>query len=143
MNAPIEKLLSRLDAVQQRGAGKWFARCPAHDDGRPSLSIQETSDGTVLLHCFAGCGAGDICAAVGLSLADLFVQRLPDHQSGRLRRHRAVLTARDVIDALDHETLIVTAVAAEIAAGRPVAPEDLERVKVARDRIARVAEVVR
>lgn len=143
MSEPIDKLLSRLDAVRQRGVGKWFARCPAHDDGRPSLSIAITDDGTVLLRCFAGCGAGDVCAAVGLSLSDLFVQRLPDHQGGRGRRRGLVLTARDVVDVYEHESLVVAAIATEIAAGRPVSPEDLERVMVARDRIVRIAEVVR
>jgi hypothetical protein len=33
----------------------WTARCPAHDDRNPSLSITEDRDGRVLLHCFAGC----------------------------------------------------------------------------------------
>jgi hypothetical protein len=33
----------------------WSARCPAHDDHNPSLSITEDRDGRVLLHCFAGC----------------------------------------------------------------------------------------
>ena len=31
-----------------------MARCPAHDDHNPSLSITER-DGKVLVHCFAGC----------------------------------------------------------------------------------------
>jgi phage/plasmid primase-like uncharacterized protein len=33
----------------------WIARCPAHNDHNPSLSISEADDGTVLVHCFAGC----------------------------------------------------------------------------------------
>ena len=33
---------------------RWMARCPAHDDQTPSLSIQD-NDGKVLLHCHAGC----------------------------------------------------------------------------------------
>ena len=64
---PSEKILSRLDAVQQRAPGKWLARCPAHDDKRPSLSVQVAEDGeTLLAHCFAGCPPGDVLSAVGL-----------------------------------------------------------------------------
>lgn len=36
------------------GAG-WMARCPAHDDSTPSLSIHQAEDGTPLVHCHAGC----------------------------------------------------------------------------------------
>jgi len=36
------------------GAG-WMARCPAHDDRKPSLSLRDSSSGLVLLRCHAGC----------------------------------------------------------------------------------------
>ncbi len=71
-SACLEKVLARLDKVKADGAGKWKACCPAHDDKEPSLGIREGSDGKVLLHCFAGCTATDIAAAIGLELRDLF-----------------------------------------------------------------------
>lgn len=37
-----------------RGA-KGMCQCPAHADSSPSLSVSETRDGRVLVHCFAGC----------------------------------------------------------------------------------------
>ncbi|MEQ1600386.1 MAG: hypothetical protein ABL885_01305, partial [Methylophilaceae bacterium] len=37
---PLDTLLSKLDKVKQNGAGKWIARCPAHDDRSPSLAIK-------------------------------------------------------------------------------------------------------
>ena len=40
-----------------------IARCPAHDDRHPSLSIAER-DGKLLLHCFAGCDYHDIVEAL-------------------------------------------------------------------------------
>jgi putative DNA primase/helicase len=39
----------------RRTGGSWMARCPAHDDRTPSLSIRDTDGGTVLIHCHAGC----------------------------------------------------------------------------------------
>ena len=33
----------------------WMARCPAHDDRTPSLSIADGAEGRILLTCFAGC----------------------------------------------------------------------------------------
>ena len=64
------ELLSRLDAVRPTGRG-WRARCPAHADRTPSLSIHEGTRG-VLLRCFAGCPLTDICQAIHLASADLF-----------------------------------------------------------------------
>jgi hypothetical protein len=41
----------------------WMARCPAHDDREPSLSIRD-SDGKVLVRCHAGCDQRDVIAAL-------------------------------------------------------------------------------
>ena len=60
-----------LDALEPYRVGRSF-RCTAHDDRDPSLSVAEGEGGRVLLHCFAGCEAADICAALGLSVGDLF-----------------------------------------------------------------------
>jgi DNA primase len=69
---PIVNVLSRLDAVSMRGTGQWRARCPAHDDHGPSLSVRETVAGGVLLFCFAGCETADVVEAIGLRMADLY-----------------------------------------------------------------------
>lgn len=63
-----------VDLVQARrgGLGCWSARCPAHEDSSPSLSIRAGSDGRVLLHCFAGCSLAEILAKLKLSRRDLF-----------------------------------------------------------------------
>jgi bifunctional DNA primase/polymerase-like protein len=47
-------MLGRLAGVR-RVAGGYVARCPAHDDREPSLSLGEGTDGRLLLFCFAGC----------------------------------------------------------------------------------------
>lgn len=33
----------------------WVARCPAHDDHDPSLSLKDADDGRILVKCHAGC----------------------------------------------------------------------------------------
>jgi hypothetical protein len=43
--------------------GNYLVRCPAHDDDIPSLSLCDSERG-VYVHCFAGCSAADIYAAV-------------------------------------------------------------------------------
>ena len=48
------------------------AQCPAHDDGTASLSVAVKPDGTVGLHCHAGCTADAVCKALGITTADLF-----------------------------------------------------------------------
>jgi 5S rRNA maturation endonuclease (ribonuclease M5) len=40
-----------------------MAKCPAHKDNNPSLSIRE-EDGKVLVHCHAGCVQRDVIAAL-------------------------------------------------------------------------------
>ena len=62
----VQTLLDRLSGVKSSGQGKWNAKCPAHADKSPSLSICELSDGRVLLHCFAQCGAIAVLESVGL-----------------------------------------------------------------------------
>jgi hypothetical protein len=45
-----------------RSGSGWMERCPAHDNQRPSLSIDE-SDGLLLVHCFAGCSQTHVSRA--------------------------------------------------------------------------------
>ena len=58
MTAPLERVIAALEArgCKPRRAGKGYqARCPAHDDRTPSLTVSEGSDNRVLLTCHAGC----------------------------------------------------------------------------------------
>nr|WP_225777337.1 virulence-associated protein E [Pseudomonas sp. Marseille-Q3773] len=71
-SACLDKVILRLEKVRPTGTGKWKACCPAHDDKHPSLAIRETSDGVVLLKCWAGCTTIEIVSAIGLELRDLF-----------------------------------------------------------------------
>lgn len=67
----VDEILVRLEKVRKNERG-WTARCPAHEDRSPSLSIAEGDDGRILLRCFAGCPTDRVLAAMGLKLSDLF-----------------------------------------------------------------------
>src|SRR5438445_11668047 len=82
---PIERLLGALPDAKRMKDG-WSAKCPAHADTTPSLSISEGEDGTVLVNCFAGCSTEAVVAELGLGMRDLFRDR--DRPRGRSRRER-------------------------------------------------------
>ncbi len=63
-------ILAKLRDVTRTSSG-WSARCPAHNDDRPSLSVGVGDDGRTLVKCHAGCPAEQIVAAVGMRMADL------------------------------------------------------------------------
>ena len=70
---PTERLVDSLEAggfnPRRNGSG-WAARCPAHDDRVPSLSINEGVDGRALIHCHAGCETAAVVEALGLTLGE-------------------------------------------------------------------------
>ena len=71
MSAPLDLVLGRLEGVRKNGKG-YEARCPAHDDRNPSLSVSLGERGEVLLHCHAGCEFERVLSALELDKADLF-----------------------------------------------------------------------
>ena len=73
----LELVLGKLDGVQPR-SGYWMARCPAHPDGKASLSVKRGTEQPVLLHCFAECERDAILSAIGLTLADVSKPREQD-----------------------------------------------------------------
>lgn len=52
------KLASEI--VHALGGRNSVCRCPSHDDKNPSLSVTNTDDGDVTVHCFAGCDWRDV-----------------------------------------------------------------------------------
>ena len=63
-------------ALGGRKAGSgWSARCPAHDDRTPSLSVRDTGDGKVLVRCHAGCDQDEVIAH--LKASGLWTQNGP------------------------------------------------------------------
>lgn len=72
---PLDLVLERLSAVgnpAKKVGNAWQARCPAHPDKTPSLSVDQGRDGNAVMHCHAGCTIDDLCQALQLTPADLF-----------------------------------------------------------------------
>ncbi len=71
---PSEKIedVAKLFYARRTGPKRYVAKCPAHPDRSPSLSICAGRGGRVLVLCRAGCHTADVLAAAGLSIRDLF-----------------------------------------------------------------------
>ncbi len=61
MNA--EQIARALGGARRVGDG-WLAHCLAHDDRTPSLALNDSPDGKVLIHCHAGCSQADVIAGL-------------------------------------------------------------------------------
>jgi AAA domain len=76
VSGALDNVLDRFEGVRPNGDG-WSARCPAHEDREPSLSIH-LRDGKILLHCHAGFTVEAICAAAGIQMRELFADSSSD-----------------------------------------------------------------
>jgi len=128
----VDTLLSRLEGVRKTGKGTWRARCPGHNSRGQTLAVRETDDGRVLLHCFAGCAVESVLSSVGLSVSDLFPERLEGHHHGPERR---LFPTADALRAVAFECLVIVAAGAALLAGESIEVADRERVMLAMGRI--------
>ena len=135
----IENLLTRLDGVKQTAPDRWIAKCPAHDDKRPSLAIRIEPDGRILVHDFGGCSAVDVIGVIGLSFSDLFPEPLTRES---LPRIRAPFSALDALKCLTSESSLVAIAASDITCGKSINDCDLERLATAAGRIATALDVI-
>jgi 5S rRNA maturation endonuclease (ribonuclease M5) len=66
-DAFFRETLARLPDAKPTSDGWHAAKCPAHDDENPSLSVKQAADGNVLLKCHAGCEPTAVLVALGLA----------------------------------------------------------------------------
>ena len=75
MTAPIDRVIDALFSAgckpARMGSG-WTARCPAHDDTSPSLTLAIGDDDRVLMNCHSGCDSVDILDRLGLKWQHFF-----------------------------------------------------------------------
>lgn len=130
----IDAVLDRFKGVRKIGPGRWKAHCSAHRDRTPSLAIRELDDGRILIHCHAQCEVSAVLAGAGLSMEDLFPERLETEG----RPVRRPWPASDLLHMLDFESLVVLVAACDAISKGKLSPSDLDRVARARERIAGV-----
>lgn len=135
--SPIDLVLGKLSdyGLKSSGRGRWVARCPAHQDRSPSLSVSEGDDGRVLMHCFAGCEIEQVCANLMLDLGDLFPPKPEGYGSGAPAARRARITYLQALQIVKAEVLLVHTAACNLAAGHALTPEDLARLTESTRRI--------
>lgn len=131
----VNDIVARLEKAKRTSRDSWLACCPAHKDRTPSLTIRALDDGRILIHCFTGCGAADVMAAIGLETADLFPAPIADH----LPAVRQPFSAADALRALRREVAVCALSSADLAEGKPV---DRERLFLASERIADACEYI-
>jgi putative DNA primase/helicase len=106
-------------ALGGRKAGSgWTARCPAHDDRTPSLSIRDAEDNKVLVRCHAGCNQGRVITA--LRTRGLWAENSP-HSLSRMVRRTSVERKPDQDDARRSEAALAIWQSAQPAQGTQVA----------------------
>lgn len=124
------RLLDRLEGVRETGPGRWLARCPAHEDRSPSLSVRELDD-KVLVYDFAGCGVHDILAAVGLEASALFPPPGSVSYEGRRRPQARRIPAADILAALGADLSFIAICAADMGHGDTLDVCDMARLNQA------------
>lgn len=136
----IESLVSRLEKVRGR-AGNYVACCPAHKDRNPSMTVRQTPEGKILMHCFAGCSVQQIAESIGISLSDLFPEDMSrDKTYAPARPVRPKFLAHDLLRVIAHEATIVAVCAHDMAKGRALSDADSQRLLVAARRINEALE---
>lgn len=94
----IDKFISLLPGPVRRNSRSVTARCPAHPDRTPSLTVREGEKG-ILVKCFAGCTLAEIAGSLGLRIKDLFFDvQLNPVTVAEARRRREGLERQERMD---------------------------------------------
>ena len=84
----IDEFTSKLEFVKEvsakRGNARSFiAKCPSHNDSSPSLCVDLSSKGNILIKCWAGCGSLEVAESLGVAPHELFPEDDGYVQQGR------------------------------------------------------------
>lgn len=103
--------------------------------GRP-ISLRELDDGRVLLHPFCGHDTEEVLHALGLTMSDLFVERLTGTgPAGGYSPSHSRIPPRDILEGLSLETSVIAIIAADFFTHRQISEADWQRLRTAARRI--------
>jgi len=103
------------------------------------MNVREMPNGQTLVHCKAGCTQDEVIEATGLPWGVLFPS---DGSETDYRREISLFPARDVLEALANEALIVAVAASNVGQGVELSAEDKVRLMTAAERIMRARMMV-
>jgi hypothetical protein len=83
------KILDYFNAKPAHRELTWLAKCPAHDDRKPSLRIWIGNNGNMVIRCYAGCSLQNVLQASGVKMQELF----PDYDGTRTERPKPRIVA--------------------------------------------------
>jgi hypothetical protein len=142
--APIDTLLVRLEGVQRAGKG-WRALCPSCGGKSHKLAIAEGDNGAVMMTCFSCHDTPAILAAIGLTRADLFPERIRDESPAGRRAARQAFKESAwgaAIGVLAFEATVIEVACTMVRAGEALGDVGMDRVHVAARRIHDAQEVL-
>ena len=133
-----EEFIYWLKGARATGERKWVARCPAHEDKTPSLSIREIEDGMLLINCFGGCSPESVVTAMGLQMTDLFPREIVKSHG----RPAPKLPTREVLELIDGEVLTAALLAIDFAEKGAIDDASRQRLITAARRIGKARDYV-
>ena len=101
----------------------------------PHSQLKKMGVGRILLHCFGGCPNGDVLAAIGLRMSDLFDKPIAHH----LPPVRGGFSARELLELNAHEALVAAMLATK-AGDEGLTPEEAQRLRRAAARLTKAKD---
>jgi hypothetical protein len=139
MIAPVDILRGRLRHV--RGSRADCPACGSHG----ALSFHQGENGAALVTCFSCHDTPGVLAAVGLELADLFPERIRDDTPDGRRAARQAFKQTAwaaALRVLGREATTLLAAAGMIKRRATLTDHDIERVRIASQRIQQAQEIL-
>ena len=85
----IQKIAESLGSARKEGAG-WRSLCPVHIDHSPSLSLNLSSNGRLLVKCWSGCDSKRILQFINSNTGTSFISQQVSHtKSANYRQSNA------------------------------------------------------
>lgn len=101
----IEEFVESIGGGKLLSSGVYSARCPAHRDRNPSLSVASGEDGRILFKCHAGCSFEDVVNATGYEAKDFFPSPKNPYESQATTEHTELRVNKMEISAEKVESL--------------------------------------